>query len=404
MGIFTSLYFSSILSTSQGPSQSPQGQLPESSLDRPSVEGTTVVPAHPSAPGSPTPPPTTGLPNSPSHSNARAEVTRLDYLSERWRTAGISEQASELIAHSWRNNTNKQYDSAWKQWISWCRKLSLDPFSSSIANIVHFLSDQHVLGKNYRTINSYRSALSSVLPSIDGFPVGKHPLVSRVLKGIFNKEPPKPRYNTTWEVSQVLDYLCSLDNNARLNLLLLSEKLIALAALVSAQRVQTLSFLDITYMSISDNSAVFQVVELLKTTTTKKGIANQSVELSSFPTNEKLCVLSVLKEYLSRTEPLRQVHGVKKLFISTRKPHKEVTTSTLSRWLKSTLHKAGIDTSVFSAHSYRSASSMAAFTQGVTIEEIMSKANWSNAKTFRDYYFKPVQEAKFASTVLSSSS
>ena len=109
-------------------------------------------------------------------------------------------------------------------------------------NVVNFLSHQQTLGKCYTTINSYRSALSSVLPYIDSVPVGKHHLVIRLMRGIFNENPPRPRYTNTWQVSQVLDYLCSLDDNQKLELLPLSEKLASLAALVTAQRVQTLSF------------------------------------------------------------------------------------------------------------------------------------------------------------------
>ena len=157
-------------------------------------------------------------------------------------------------------------------------------------------------------------------------------------------------------------------------------------------------------MNISDDSAVFQILDLLKTTTIKD-VSKQMVELPAFPSNQKLCVLSTLKEYLLRTKPFRESNGETRLFISSKKPHCRVTTSTIARWLKNTLSKAGIDISTFSAHSYRSASSTSAFGKGVTVQEIMSKANWSNAKTFRDFYYKPteVQEPTFASSILSQS-
>ena len=271
-------------------------------------------------------------------------------------------------------------------------------------NVVNFLSHHQTLGKCYTTINSYRSALSSVLPYIDGVPVGKNNLVIRLMRGIFNENPPRPRYTNTWQVSLVLDYLCSLDDNQKLELLPLSEKLASLVALVTAQRVQTLKYLDISCMTISDNSAVFQILDLLKNTTIRD-VSKQTVELPAFPSNQKLCVLSTLKEYLSRTKPFRELNGETRLFLSSKKPHNRVTSSTIARWLKNTLSKSGIDISIFSAHSYRSASSSSAFNKGVPIQEIMSKANWSNAKTFRDFYYKPseVQESTFASSILDQS-
>lgn len=44
-----------------------------------------------------------------------------------------------------------------------------------------------------------------------------------------------------------------------------------------------------------------------------------------------------------------------------------VSSSTIARWLKEVLHLAGIDTSIFKAHSYRSASTSAAFSCGISL-------------------------------------
>ena len=48
--------------------------------------------------------------------------------------------------------------------------------------------------------------------------------------------------------------------------------------------------------------------------------------------------------------------AVTKLFSLFVKPHKPVSTNSLARWIKSVLSNAGIDTSVFKAHSVRGAS------------------------------------------------
>ena len=61
-------------------------------------------------------------------------------------------------------------------------------------------------GFEYQTINKYRSALSGVLPPIEGFAVGQHPLVVRLLKGILNMRPAMPHYQSSWDVSLVLNY------------------------------------------------------------------------------------------------------------------------------------------------------------------------------------------------------
>ena len=43
-----------------------------------------------------------------------------------------------------------------------------------------------------------------------GFPIGKHPLVTCLLKGAFNERPPLSKYASTFEVSTVLTCLSQL--------------------------------------------------------------------------------------------------------------------------------------------------------------------------------------------------
>ena len=63
---------------------------------------------------------------------------------------------------------------------------STDPFSASIANILEFLTEEFKAGREYRSLNCYRSAISSTHLSIQSFAVGKHPFVCRLLKGTYN--------------------------------------------------------------------------------------------------------------------------------------------------------------------------------------------------------------------------
>lgn len=62
--------------------------------------------------------------------------------------------------------------------------------------------------------------------------------------------------------------------------------------------------------------------------------------------------------------------------------------STVARWIKNVLSNAGIDTSIFKAHSVRSASVSDAYKNGTPIKEILRVADWSNEKTFRKFYLR----------------
>ena len=86
-----------------------------------------------------------------------------------------------------------------------CHREQISTVCPSLAQIIEFLLTLFNNGLSYSSINTARSALSSILPSIDGIPVGQHPLVIRFLKGVFESRPAMPRYTAVWDVNQVLD-------------------------------------------------------------------------------------------------------------------------------------------------------------------------------------------------------
>ena len=65
--------------------------------------------------------------------------------------------------------------------------------------------------------------------------------------------------------------------------------------------------------------------------------------------------------------------------------------------------KAGIDTSIFTAHSFRGASTSRALRQGVPIDVIFRQAGWRTTSTFGRFYNREVQphESLFEDFVLS---
>ena len=102
---------------------------------------------------------------------------RVTYIKQSLQSAGICSDASKLILAARRPDTNAIYNSAWEKWHRWCVTWESDSFRPALTDITSFLSDCFNEGLEYRTLNTYRSALSGVLPPIDGFPVGQHPLV-----------------------------------------------------------------------------------------------------------------------------------------------------------------------------------------------------------------------------------
>jgi predicted deacetylase len=116
--------------------------------------------------------------------------------------------------------------------------------------------------------------------------------------------------------------------------------------------------------------------------------------IPKFPDDQRLCVFSVLEEYLARTEALRSQES--QLFISFVCPHKKVSKDTIGRWIKHVMKSAGIDTTVYLPHSTRAASTSKANQCNVAITSIMRAASWASDCTFHKFYNKQVGEGHAA--------
>ena len=110
---------------------------------------------------------------------------------------GFSKELSKILQASWRQKTTCQYESAWKAWRGWCDQRQVDPFSTSLNVILEFLAELLHKGYKYRTIGVYRSTISNFHQPIDGVVIGKHPLMSKFMKGVYPMCPPEPRYVVT---------------------------------------------------------------------------------------------------------------------------------------------------------------------------------------------------------------
>ena len=239
------------------------------------------------------------------------------------------------------------------------------------------------------------------LPKVEGLNVGQHPLACQVMKGIFQKKPPLPRYSAIWDVPKVLIFIRSLGDNESLSLKHLSEKLVVLLALTSADQGSELAAHDLRFRKFHPEGAEFNLSELTKSVHVGKNL--KSSFHSSFPQDKLLCPCECLKVYESLTSTFRPVDPAQpnKLFLAIIRPHKPVKSATLVHWIKNLLVKSGIDSNIFTAHSTRGAASSTAARAGMSVSDILRVADWSSDNTFQRFYYKPVHDPSFGRTVLS---
>lgn len=128
-------------------------------------------------------------------------------------------------------------------------------------------------------------------------------------------------------------------------------KLVMLISLICASRVQTISSIELSNMTRRENSSVFTFSDLLKTCRPNSSMPD--IFFKIYPPDRRLCVYLVLCKYISRTARIRK--KCDSLFISCAHPHKEVSRYTIAHWIRTVMCAAGVDATIFKAHSVRAA-------------------------------------------------
>ena len=308
----------------------------------------------------------------------------------------LSQQTQDIIMASWSNNTIKSYNPYIKAWARYCTYKSIS-HQRAIRDIrlgIEFLTFLFSeLKLSYSAVNNARSALSSFIITGNELSFGKQPFVRRLLKGMFRIRPCLPRYTVTYDANVVLEYL---RNQTVMTFKQLTLKLATLLALLTGSRNQTLNSIDIDYIFTDSERMVIYIPEVLKTTTPKRHL--EPLELKRYH-DLSLCVVYHLELYVAFTQQFRPPN-VRKLFLGLVQPLQGVTTTTVGRYVKEVLRRAGINTKIFSAHSTRSASTSLAKQKGLSLNEIRKAAGWTNCVTFARFYDKPITGPNFGQVML----
>lgn len=283
------------------------------------------------------------------------------------------------ISHS----TLKQYSVSLKLWWDFCLSNNLDVYEFSVNWTLKFFTELYRKGASYGSLNSARSALSLIICS----EIGVNKQIKRFFKGLHNLRPSRLKYDSTWNPAIVLDYLRELPPNDTLSLEQLTYKLVTLLALITAHRVQTLSLIKVENIHKDPTGYQIWISDRIKTSATNK--CQPVLYIPFFVDDSRVCAAKTLDAYLEKTKFLRPSSS--HLFLTFKKPHKPASSQSLSRWIKTTLAKSGVNTQKFSAHSTRHSATSTARLKGVNIDLIRSTAGWSQqSSVFAQFYNRPI--------------
>ena len=159
--------------------------------------------------------------------------------------------------------------------------------------------------------------------------MGSHPLVTHFMKCVHELRPPQPGVFNTWSVHTVLLFFRSFHPAEDLPLKTLTFKFVMLSTLVSVAGSSYLHQCDLKFHYVKDSCYYFIIPGLVKGSRPNK--PHLEVCLPSFTENPPLCIFAYCKEYIKRTQALRQITSSKDpLFLSYIKPHKPVKTCSIA--------------------------------------------------------------------------
>lgn len=333
------------------------------------------------------------------HSNSTSKSTNvksnsLAVVDKRFQKIGFSKRARNLLMEAWRTGTRKDYSSKFRQFESWCSERQIDPYCSSIIQIVDFLTYLYHKGLQYSTINGYRSMLSAVLPCIEGYKVGQHPYVIQLLKGVFNARPPQARLVPEWDLLKVLNALQKrpFEPLSKASLKLITMKTVFMIAISSFRRCSDLQSFRIGPESVNIQSKGITFIRHGLAKQDRQSHRRATVFIPAFPDNKKLDPKRCMYYYLKATEKYRRSpEGADetKVFLGLNEPHRPVSSQTISHWIVETLRFTLNDKEMkVKAHSTRALGPSLALFRGASVESIMNSADWSSETTFTRFYLR----------------
>ena len=89
-----------------------------------------------------------------------------------------------LVAPAWRNQPIKDIYSILRKWALYCVEHDVSLLRPSIPEVCKFLRLLAEKGLGYSGVNAARSALSVILPRFDGNTIGKHPMITWLVRGV----------------------------------------------------------------------------------------------------------------------------------------------------------------------------------------------------------------------------
>ena len=228
---------------------------------------------------------------------------------------GIDQSLQMFLSRHLSSGTSKTYKCSFEKFTKFCTNLGVSAASCGPDIIVQFIKKLFDDGVSYNTVNHARSAISKYHQGFNGVSAGSHKLVCQAVKSVFKQRPPIPRYETTFDINVVFNYIKSLPPNHELSLKLLTFKALFLLTCSSISRMSSVK-------QLGPNVTVYKVINYFEVNSTfyhpyylqdhvtipliglekqsRPGHVRGHLRIQRFDEDPSLCPVSVLTEYFEK--------------------------------------------------------------------------------------------------------
>ncbi|KAG1277773.1 hypothetical protein G6F66_012208 [Rhizopus arrhizus] len=342
------------------------------------------------------------------------ENGRMALIRSKRQMQGMTEDEIEFLEYSMRKNTRKVYNNGWKKWENWCKQQlpTVNPQAYDPDNVLNFLMNH----RNYSSqhLNGLRSSIASVFRVLhpNETSLAQQEKIVQFFQAKRHQEVKTPTEAdlSAWDTDIVVHYAkTNWRNNHQLTLFDLQKKTLIILCLATMARPRSdigrLMYKNVQF-TLQDNMPVSVLLFFPEAKET-----NMKTARFGLIDKVEVCLTRTLFHFIQRTQSYRQNlpedHTLFLTYLDNKnKTSSSVRPSTVSSWVKQIMTEAGIDTTVYKAHSIRSASSTKAIELGYSQDKVEEHANWSKkANAFSKYYYKPIAQqcssTKIAGSILS---
>ena len=214
-----------------------------------------------------------------------------------------------------------------------------------------------------------------------------HPDFAKLLKARVFQPMTNSYSEYIWDPQMVVDYWSSRPHNRELILMELSQKVTTLLLLCTGKRPAEIRGLTLDCVVKTPLKFVFTLPHHTKTSRPKV-LSDRQVVIKRFRSDPKVCPYEVLENYIKRTSRDRKVQN---LILTANGTFTPVSSTTMSRWTRITMEKAGIDTGMFRPYSTRSAAASKLASKTGSLERVLELGKWRTTSAFFDHYLRKVK-------------